>query len=164
MLWRRKTGGTWPICRNTMTTRRINILTYALLAVTLSGCGGAKLAPVSGTVTLDGKPVDGVRVIFEPIVGESDVTDAEYHTSFGITNEQGQFAMQTQMGDTLKPGAVIGNSSVRFVCIKRANFMNKGLADSRAVHDLPALARDKTMRFTIKASGSTAANFDLKKD
>lgn len=147
-----------------MTTRLLSILTFALLAVTLGGCSGSSLAPVSGTVTLDGKPVEGVRVIFEPIVGESDVTDLKYFTSFGITDERGRFAMQTEIGGKLKPGAVVGHSTVRFVCIKRASFMNKGLKDSRAVHDLPKSTRDKSMKYMIEASGSTAANFELKKD
>jgi hypothetical protein len=39
--------------------------------------------------------------------------------------------------------------------------MNQGLEDSRAVHDLPKSARDKSIRYTVKPSGSTEADFDL---
>ena len=100
-------------------------------------------------------------MIFEPIVGESDVTDKEYYISFGITDEAGHFAMQTEMDSKLRTGAIVGNSTVRFVCVKRESFTNQGLEDSRAVHDLPNSARDKTIKYTIESSGSKAANFDL---
>jgi len=144
-----------------MTSRRPRLWMVAALCLLAAGCGGPDLAPVSGTVTLGGQPVDGIRVVFEPIVGESDVTDAEYYTSFGLTDEAGHYEMQTEVHDKLKTGAVVGNSAVRFVCTKRESFMNKGLEDSRAVHDLPASARDKSMRYTVESSGSTEANFDL---
>ena len=49
--------------------------------------------------------------------------------------------MQTEVESELKVGAVEGKSAIRSVCIKRETFMNKGLEDSRAVHDLPASAR-----------------------
>ncbi len=146
---------------STMTTRLPRGASLLLLGLFLAGCGGPTLAPVSGTVTLNGEPVDGIRVIFEPIVGQSDVTDREYYTSFGITDESGRYAMQTEVRDKLRSGAVVGGVAVRFVCIKRESFMNKGLADSRAVHDLPPSARDKSMRYTVESSGSREANFDL---
>lgn len=145
----------------TMTRQLRRVLILPLLGLFTVGCGGPSLAPVSGTVTLDGKPVDGIRVTFEPVVGESDVTDEEYYTSFGITDDQGHYEMQTEVQGKLETGAVVGNSAVRFLCTKRETFMNKGLADSRAVHDLPKSARDKSMRYTVEPSGSTEANFDL---
>ncbi len=144
-----------------MTSQLQRVLILSLLCLFTVGCGGPNLAPVSGTVTLDGKPVDGIRVTFEPIVGESDVTDEEYYTSFGITDDRGHYEMQTEVHDKLKTGAVVGKSAVRFLCTKRENFMNKGLEDSRAIHDLPESARDKSMKYTVEKSGSTEANFDL---
>ncbi len=138
-----------------------HLLLVALAGLLLVGCGGPSLAPVSGTVTLNGEPVDGIRVVFEPIVGEADVTDQTYFTSFGITDEAGRFDMQTEVDDKLLPGAVVGVSAVRLVCIKRESFMNKGLEDSRAVHNLPASARDKSLRYTVEEAGSSEAYFDL---
>jgi hypothetical protein len=38
----------------------------ALTACLLAGCGGGGNSPVSGTVTLDGQPLSGAAVIFEP--------------------------------------------------------------------------------------------------
>lgn len=38
------------------------------LAVTV-GCGGGETVPVSGTVTLDGEPLDGATIVFTPQEG-----------------------------------------------------------------------------------------------
>jgi len=145
-----------------MTIQLQRFLIFPLLGLLTIGCSkGPSLAPVSGTVTLNGKAVDGVRVTFEPIIGESDVTDEEFYTSFGITDEDGHYEMKTEVQDKLKEGAVIGGVTVRFVCTKRQSFMNKGLEDSRAIYDLPKSARDKSMTYTVDKSGSTEADFDL---
>ena len=38
-----------------------------VLCVALAGCGSGKYAPVSGTVTLNGKALSGVMVTFQPL-------------------------------------------------------------------------------------------------
>jgi hypothetical protein len=54
-----------------------------LLVFALAGCG-PNLGSVEGTVTLDGKPVKGVEVTFQP-VGE------EGGTAIGYTDAQGHY-------------------------------------------------------------------------
>ena len=63
--------------------RRLILLTAGLL---LSGCGsaGPDLVPVSGTVTLDGKPLANAHVTFEPHNGAS---------SIAMTNSQGEYSL-----------------------------------------------------------------------
>ena len=41
-------------------------LSPCLLVILLTGCGGPKVVPVSGTATLDGKPLAGFVVTFNP--------------------------------------------------------------------------------------------------
>lgn len=63
---------------------------FAVLALSVAGCWGgpSNLAQVTGMVTLDGKPYEGVSLTFRPEIGRpgSGVTDAEgrykvYYTS-----------------------------------------------------------------------------------
>lgn len=134
---------------------------FSLIGLLAIGCGSkVDLAPVSGTVTFEGEPVGEIRVVFEPIVSENEEM-SDYYTSFGITDEAGQYEMKTEVDNQLLPGAVVGKNTVRFVCMKRESFMNEGLMDSRAVYDLPEKAKDKSMTFTVPKEGTNDANFDL---
>jgi len=54
----------------------------------LSGCGSPEnIAPASGVVTLDGKPVSDGRVMFHPVDGS--------RSSHATTNEKGEFKVST---------------------------------------------------------------------
>lgn len=75
--------------------------------VCLSGCGGGiETADVNGMVTLDGKPLSGVIVQFEPSGGEQ----TKLPTGTGLTNAQGRYVVFRPGG---KPGAVVGQTTVR---------------------------------------------------
>ena len=80
----------------------------AFLCLTLlAGCGGERppVAKSSGTVMLDGKPVEGVKVMFHPIDGGA-------RFSYGVTDDDGKFRLSTfGMND----GALIGRHKVAVV-------------------------------------------------
>jgi len=60
-------------------------------ALLLAGCGGpgaVKTVPVTGTVTLDGNPVEGATVSFAPQATEG-------RTAVGVTDSQGKFKLNT---------------------------------------------------------------------
>ena len=81
--------------------RRIWGAASGLLAVLIAGCGGGlDLIPVSGTVTLDGKPVDGAAVVFVPVAGGP--------VASGTTEAGGKFRLMT----VNEPGAVPGEHHV----------------------------------------------------
>lgn len=62
-----------------------------LLGLVLVGCGGKYTpVPVSGTVTLDGKPLDGATVFFYP-VGDA----KEGRVAQGATDKNGEFYLST---------------------------------------------------------------------
>lgn len=71
----------------------------------LAGCGSdlPPLAPLTGTVTLDGKPYAKGSLMFSPLGGG--------RPSVAETNEQGEFEAMYQLGI---PGAIIGKHSVMF--------------------------------------------------
>lgn len=82
--------------------QRAAVLALMALSVYTAGCGGDSGPPtaaVSGTLTIDGKPVPGVEVRF---------LNAEYakHNALGVTNEAGEYR--------LIQGAVPGPNTVYF--------------------------------------------------
>jgi len=81
----------------------------------LSGCGGSgrpETIPVSGTVTLDGKPVAGASVMFSP--------EPSGRPATGVTDEQGRFTLKTfEAGD----GALVGKHTVTVALVKTTGFM-----------------------------------------
>jgi len=75
-----------------------------LAGLGLSGCGNANLnvAPVSGTVTLDGAPLKSASVTFQPKEGG--------RPSFGVTNDQGRYVLEYSINEL---GAKVGACTVR---------------------------------------------------
>ena len=70
----------------------------AALALTMLGCGPKypETVPVSGTVTLDKKPVAGAAVVFTPTEGDR---------ATGTTDPSGKFELSTyRLGDGAVPG------------------------------------------------------------
>lgn len=91
---------------------KINNTLPGLLAVAVlafSGCGGGDFAPVSGTVTNNGKPVAKLRVVLSPSpVGDNHAVGP---FSMGVTDDEGRFTLETRYGDT---GAFIGQHTASF--------------------------------------------------
>ena len=88
---------------NFFSTGSLAFFLSAVCLLAFSGCGGGDFAPVSGTVTNDGKPVPKLRVVFSPSpVGNNHAVGP---FSMGVTDDQGKFTLETRHGDT---GAVVG--------------------------------------------------------
>jgi len=78
----------------------------SLGAVISLGCGAAEgelTYPVTGTVTLNGAPVEGVAVSFVP--------DGSGQSAVGVTDASGKYALTTRKKDD---GAVVGRYKVSF--------------------------------------------------
>jgi hypothetical protein len=72
------------------------------ISVLFTGCGSGNIGTVSGTVTLDAKPLAGAVVRFQPDAGQS--------PSSGITDESGQYSLRYTREIE---GAEIGDHTVR---------------------------------------------------
>lgn len=82
----------------------------ALLALTLAGCGSGDfpVAPVTGVVVCNGKPVPGALVFFEPLqAGDKAIVGK---TGLGVANDQGEFSVRTYGAND---GAIVGMHSVK---------------------------------------------------
>lgn len=134
-------------------------LVVVLLIGMLSGCDGKKqVAPVSGTVTLDGKPLVGTLVTFQPI-GSGKVDDEVGEGSFAKTDENGKFTLKfTGPGDRL--GAVVGNH--RVMIAMPSTDPGSDLIKKPAAKKIPVRYNtDSQLTFEVGKQGTDAANFDL---
>ncbi len=79
---------------------------FSMLTFICVGCGGRyPLAPVSGTVTVDGNPLPDATVTFSPIDA-----GAEAPASFGRTDQAGKFNLTLVSDDSR--GALVGKHKV----------------------------------------------------
>jgi hypothetical protein len=137
---------------------RTRLLIGCLLAVGL-GCGSSKFVPVSGKVMLNGQPLAGASVSFEPL--GADDTPSLLPGSLVKTNADGTFTLKAVSGEA---GAVPGKHRVRIVLAGG----EAGGADDRprgpaATKTLPRhYNADSKLTFTVPARGTSDALFELK--
>jgi hypothetical protein len=76
-------------------------LTLAAMTVAMIGCGesGPKLVPVSGTVTLNGKPLEGAEIVFTP-----DPASTEGQPAVDMTGPAGNYKAMTRGRSGVVPG------------------------------------------------------------
>jgi len=98
-----------------MSSQRL-FLIVALAFLQFVGCyrsAGPELAPVTGTVTLDGKPLDRATVMFQPASGRP---------SFGTTDKDGKYAMRYTIE---RLGVMPGTSTVSITSVVEDDQGNK---------------------------------------
>lgn len=125
------------------------------------GCGDSvdyQLAPVSGTVTLDGRPVPYTQIVFQPKATAENLTPGPGSTAF--CDEQGRFELKTVRGE---PGAVVGLHSVQIYAHGPPK-PTSGDVDvgPKAPEAFPARYNVSTrLTFEVPADGATTADFHL---
>jgi hypothetical protein len=120
-----------------------------------AGCnGGVHGDPVEGTVTLDGKPLPEVHLIFYPVNN-----DPANHTRFvGLTDQQGRFAMRSDDGKS--EGVPPGKYRVTLTTAVARPTDNEStpLPPER----VPANYRNGKQEFDVPQGGNKQANFAMK--
>src|SRR5436190_410017 len=92
--------------RPMMIARSCGFMATLMLIV---GCGsGSKVAPVSGVITLDGKPLPNAHVAFQPEAGKGSINAGT--GSSGVTDASGKYTLR--MADSDQVGAVLGTHRV----------------------------------------------------
>lgn len=123
-----------------------------------SGCSSSKIAPVSGRVTLDGKPLSGVHVGFQPIAKPGDMNPGG--GSYAITDASGQYTLLLVDGE--KPGAFIGKHRVEVTARSEipANIDVPKRPPPKVF--VPAkYSQNSELTFEVPAGGTSAADFEL---
>ena len=126
---------------------RTAALLVALTGFSL-GCGGAdvpELGYVSGKVTMDGQPLQGVSVQFNPVDGG--------RAGSGATNEEGEYELQYTSG---YEGAVVGPCKVSINTI-----WPEGEAPDGESDPVPPKYNHKTELAETVEPGDNVFNFDL---
>ena len=140
---------------------RVTFVPLLALLVFLAGCGsGGQFAPVSGRVTLNGKPLAGATVSFQPIAPEGSRDAAPGST--GKTNENGEYTLVGSNGQT---GAWVGKHRVVITLVSA----EVGESDARPPRGgwpmkekIPAKYNDSSKEtFTVPSGGTTSADFAL---
>jgi len=128
--------------------------------VVLLGCsGGSDIAPVSGTVTLDGKPLPDARISFQPAAtGEAAGRLELGMGSYATTDAEGRYTLRT--ADTDEAGAVIGTHRVMISDIRTETDEDAG-ATKAPPPRFPARYSDGSLTFEVKPEGTDQANFEL---
>lgn len=91
--------------RNTHPTKYLFLLVAVI--VLASGCSNSQLAPVSGTVTYEGKPVEKLSLCFSPEPVGDNFSVGPY--SKATTDSDGKFVLTTRHDER---GAVVGKHKI----------------------------------------------------
>jgi hypothetical protein len=111
---------------------------------------------VSGTVTLDGKPLANALVAFQPMATAGKPNAGMGST--GVTDANGKYTLKTV--DTDRSGAVVAKHSVMINMKVEGGELDTLRPPPKG---LPAkYNRQSELQFDVQPGGSDAANFDLK--
>ena len=128
------------------------MLKYGLLiallgAAMMLGCnsGGQRIAPVSGTVTYNGKPVPGAHVSFVPSDGSSRAAE-------GLTDANGKFTLGTF---STSDGAVVGTHKIGVIANGPARPARPGEGSGMPGETVPGPPLIPAKYFSPETSGIT---------
>jgi hypothetical protein len=124
------------------------LLAVLIPAFCLAGCGGEmKVAPVSGTITLDGEPLEKASVLFQPEKGG--------RPSFGVTDKNGYYSLAYSMNES---GAEVGGATVKISTrLAAADTGNGDYKDNapRAPEKVPAHYGKQPVKVTVEPKSNT---------
>jgi hypothetical protein len=113
------------------------------------GCGGPSLVPVSGTVTVNGKPVPNAVVTFHPLAPVSGIDPGP--DSEAVTDAHGIFVLKAKTGQV---GAMPGRHLVEVTATGSAKAAANVRSDRGKVSSGPS-------EFDVPPGGTMEANFEL---
>ena len=130
--------------------------TLLLLLLAALGCNwNSGIVPVSGSVTLNGQPLVGASVSFQPVSPRENERPAA-SGSAGKTDVTGHFTLR--LIDPDQEGALIGKHTVTITTAAGAKSDGAAANGER----VPKTWRDGSQTFEVPAGGTNTANFDLK--
>lgn len=136
---------------------------WALLFVVpiAGGCqkGERPTAPVSGAITLNGKPLAGGSIVSQPFAPKGSVIAGKGSVAF--CDPDGHFKLETLDG---QDGAVIGEHRIRIYGprVTSVTASDKDVGRAAAPEIVPSKYNHKSeLTLTVPPEGTTGANFNL---
>jgi hypothetical protein len=128
-----------------------------LVALLAFGCGGSKVVPVSGKVTLDGVPLANAKVNFQPL-GNGKINPGL--GSYAKTNDQGEYSLM--LVDQSGPGAIVGKHRVEISAFESEKRDPNDDRERQPPDKVPARYNVKSeLTFEVPPGGTTKADFPL---
>lgn len=121
----------------------------AVFGIAVSGCGGGAQKPVkvSGVVTLEGEPLSGVIVVFNPMKGSASPAS-------GKTDDKGEFDLTTK---SFQDGAVPGEYKVTITSPEESGGENNDMKEFGQNPNNPEMLKkiqEARSRQSAKAAGT----------
>ena len=128
---------------------RMAAICGSLVVLSSLGCGGSEgLASVSGRLTFNGKPLEGIEIAFTSLEQE------KTRPSTGICDADGNY---TLMFTRTQKGATIGSNRVTIV----QPILINGAPDYSVLRVPPEFGDESELEYTVKAGGNSGVDFDL---
>lgn len=124
--------------------RLVFTVALACFLPVLAGCGGPKLVPVTGAVTLDGKPVDGATVTF--------VSEDGKNSFSGSTDASGKYSLQ----EGEKVGALPG--SYKVIVVKNPHKASSEAIDPAESMKMMKKEEEETHKASKAATGGAGSD------
>ncbi len=139
-------------------TLRFRILVPFVLLSICSGCNDSrfKIVPVSGVVTIDGKPIESAFVSFDPRSTSEDGIAGP--GSFGRTDAEGRYKLTTY---DRQNGAVHATHRVAIRTMIAEDGPDGNPRIVRRELLPPKFHQRSTLTFEVEDEGTDQANFDL---
>lgn len=138
------------------------LLLWLALTAMLLGCSKQKdysLAPISGTVTLDGQPLAGAVVNFQPRAQGGTTAGPG---SVARTNDAGRYTLATIRDE---PGAVVGVHLVRIYSSSPESLPSSDDTAQAPPERVPQRYNYRTqLTYEVRPDGSGSADFSLSTD
>lgn len=117
------------------------------------------MVPVSGRLTVDGKPIANATVCTMPIAESKDEQPGPGST--GVTDANGEFVLKFQATDTDLDGATPGK--VRLVILESDGKKRESSDDTGTAfrHRIPTKYRDGNVTYDIPEEGTDAMNIEI---
>ncbi|UUO08740.1 carboxypeptidase regulatory-like domain-containing protein [Blastopirellula sp. J2-11] len=128
-------------------------LVLTLLSVMMSGCSTDEipLGEVHGQIKLNGQPVDGCLVMFEPVVGG--------RSSTAVTDIDGEYKLQFK-GNTA--GAMLGKHKVRLITGRQGRSDDNGrIVEPGRKEELPKEYNTESTQIVEVTSGDNRIDFEV---
>ncbi len=125
-----------------------------------TGCGpDYKIVQVSGTITLDGKPLADALILTQPIGSEDNTTPGP--GSMARTDADGKFVLEFQHEE--RSGAAPGRCTVKIKQVGEEKASSDDTVSRTMLRSrIPADFQQGLVEYTIPEDGTDSMDFDLK--